>query len=203
MSVPNQKIVQIAPRVKRDTDHLYAMMNIDALSAAVQNLKGSGLKMWLYFNKNQDNHKFELSQKACQLWGIKKDSYYDGIRELESKGYLFPTYEGSNIYKFYETPPSEKPKSENPPFFSETHNRLTEFQNIPSDFPQRNNTNNTRIIQNKTIEESYHLDSVEHTDFAVGKIGGCGKAASVKEDNYERFRDMPREKQEYLKSLGF
>lgn len=111
------------------------MMNIDALSAAVQNLKGSGLKMWLYFNKNQDNHKFELSQKACQLWGIKKDSYYDGIRELESKGYLFPTYEGSNIYKFYETPPSEKPKSENPSFFSETHNRLTEFQNIPSDFP--------------------------------------------------------------------
>ena len=44
--------------------------------------------MWLYFNKNQDGYKFELSQKACQAWGIKKDSYYDGIRELELKGYL-------------------------------------------------------------------------------------------------------------------
>ena len=203
MSVPNQKIVQIAPRIKRDSDHLYAMMNIDALSAAVQDLKGSGLKMWLYFNKNQDGYKFELSQKACQLWGIKKDSYYDGIRELESKGYLFPIYEGSNIYKFYETPPSEKPKVEKPPFFSETDIPPSGFEKMAPDFPQRNNTNNTRIIQNKTIEELYHLDSVEHTDFAVGKIGGCGKAASVKEDNYERFGDMPREKQEYLKSLGF
>jgi hypothetical protein len=31
MSVPNQKIVQIAPRTKRDADHLFATMNIDAL----------------------------------------------------------------------------------------------------------------------------------------------------------------------------
>ena len=91
--------------------------------------------MWLYFNKNQDGYKFELSQKACQEWGIKKDSYYDGIRELESKGYLFPIHEGSNIYKFYETPPSVKPKVEKPPFFSETQKRMTDFQNGSSDFP--------------------------------------------------------------------
>lgn len=31
MSVANQKIVQIAPRVKRDSEHLYAMVNIEAL----------------------------------------------------------------------------------------------------------------------------------------------------------------------------
>ena len=193
MSVPNQKIVQIAPRIKRDSDHLYAMMNIDALSAAVQDLKGSGLKMWLYFNKNQDGYKFELSQKACQLWGIKKDSYYDGIRELESKGYLFPIHEGSNIYKFYETPPSEKPKVEKAPFFSETDIPPSGFEKMASDFPQRNNTNNTRIIQNKT----------EGNDFAVGKIGGCGKAATASKDNYERFGDMPPEKIKMLVDMGF
>lgn len=193
MSVPYQKIVQIAPRIKRDSDHLYATMNINALSAAVQDLKGSGLKMWLYFNKNQDGYKFELSQKACQLWGIKKDSYYDGIRELESKGYLFPIYEGSNIYKFYETPPSEKPKVEKPPFFSETDIPPSGFEKMASDFPQRNNTNNTRIIQNKT----------EGNDFAVGKIGGCGKAATASKDNYERFGDMPPEKIKMLVDMGF
>ena len=76
------------------------MMNINALSAAVQDLKGSALKMWLYLNKNQDDYKFELSQKACQLWGIKKDSYYDGVRELESKGYLVPIHEGSISINF-------------------------------------------------------------------------------------------------------
>lgn len=31
MSAPNQKIVQIAPRTKRDAEHLFATINIDAL----------------------------------------------------------------------------------------------------------------------------------------------------------------------------
>ena len=57
MSVANQKIVQIAPRTKRDSEHLFAMMNIDALQMAMQELKGSALKMWLYFNKNQERYK--------------------------------------------------------------------------------------------------------------------------------------------------
>lgn len=92
MSVANQKVVQIAPRVKRDSSHLFSMMNIDALQMAVQELKGSALKMWLYCNKNQDGYKFELSQKACHDWGIKKDSYYEGVRELMVKGYLLPIY---------------------------------------------------------------------------------------------------------------
>lgn len=35
MSVANQKIVQIAPRTKRDSENLFAMMNVDALQAAV------------------------------------------------------------------------------------------------------------------------------------------------------------------------
>ena len=140
MSVSNQKIVQIAPRVARDSNHIFAMMNIDALSSAARNLNGSGLKMWLYFNKNQDGYTFELSQKACQSWGIMKDSYYNGIRELQSKGYLFPTYEGSNIYRFYETPPSEKPKAEKPIDFSETENSASDLQKSASDSPWRNNT---------------------------------------------------------------
>jgi hypothetical protein len=86
--------------------------------------------MWLYFNKNQDGYKFELSQKACQVWGIKKDSYYDGIRELELKGYLIPIYEGSNIYKFY-----EKPKVERPPTFPEVTNQPYGFEKMVSDLP--------------------------------------------------------------------
>ena len=98
-------------------------------------MKGSALKMWLYFNKNQDGYQFELSQKACQLWGVKKDSYYDGIKELESKGYLSPIYEGSNIYRFYEMPPSEKQKSGMPKAFSEKENPASVFQKTISDFP--------------------------------------------------------------------
>ena len=82
MSVQNQKIVQIARRTKRDKDNLYAMTNLEALQQAMSTLKGSGLKMWLYLNKNQDNYRLELSRVACEEWGIKKDSYYDGIRNF-------------------------------------------------------------------------------------------------------------------------
>lgn len=203
MSVPNQKIVQIAPRVKRDADHLYAMINIEALSAAVADLKGSALKMWLYFNKNQDGYKFELSQKACAAWGIKKDSYYAGIGELEEKGYLLPIYEGSNIYNFYETPPSEKPKSEKPRVFSETENQLTDFQNSPSVFPQRNNTNITEIKQNRTIVYSNYQNGFCDNAFAVGESGGSGKAATASKEHDNPWDNMSQqEKKKFLRELG-
>lgn len=177
MSVPNQKKVQVAPRPKRDKEHLYAMMNIDALQTAMRDLKGSALKMWLYFNKNQDRYQFELSQKACVEWGIKKDSYYDGVRELEAKGYLLPIYEGSNIYNFYETPPAEKPKS-----FSEKEDAISDLRKNVSDFPQRNNTNNTNIIKNNTL----------YDDNAKGVIVDCGKATIPKqkfENRMQRWLD--------------
>ena len=198
MSVPNQKIVQIAPRTKRDAEHLFATMNINALQAAVQDLKGSALKLWLYFNKNQDGYHFELSQKACQDWGIKKDSYYAGVEELVSKGYLVPIYVGSNIYKFYEKAIAEKPKE-----FSENENRSADFQKMPFDFPERNNTNITKIKQNKTFGDSYSQKRFHENAFAVGESGGSGKAAAAHKDVYERFGDMPQEKKEYLASLGF
>lgn len=103
MSVPNQKIIKIN-QIKRNSDNKYAMMNLDALQLAMNDLKECGLKMWLYFNKNQNNHGFELSMKACEAWGIKKNSYYRGVEELIEKHYLVPTKEGSNIYNFYEAP---------------------------------------------------------------------------------------------------
>jgi hypothetical protein len=140
-----------------------------------------------------------LSQKACRDWGIKKDSYYAGVEELVSKGYLVPIYVGSNIYKFYEKAISEKPKE-----FSENENRSTVFQKMPSDFPERNNTNITKIKQNKTIiGDSYSQKRFHENAFAVGESGGSGKAATAHKDDYERFGDMPQEKKEYLASLGF
>ena len=160
MSVPNQKTIQIARRTKRDKDHLYAMMNLDAMREAMNDLKGSGLKMWLYLNKNQDNFQFELSRKACEEWGIKKDSYYDGLKNLEEKGYLHPIRPGSNIYVFHEAPQTENPTSGYSEFyFTEKTKPYPVNQNgryeIPKGTavnPERNNINNTRIINdNKSL----------------------------------------------------
>ena len=158
MSVPNQKIVQIARRTKRDKDNLYAMINLEALQQAMNTLKGSGLKMWLYLNKNQDNYRFDLSRQACEEWGIKKDSYYDGFKDLVNNRYLRLSKPGSNIYYFFENALAENPPSGYSEFyFTENTKPATEIQKskyeLPKETaanPERNNINNTRIIKDNT-----------------------------------------------------
>lgn len=158
MSVPNQKIVQIGKQTVRNGQNLYATINLEALKLAMNTLKGSSLKMWLYLNKNQEKYTFELSRAACLEWGIKKDSYYDGIKELMEKCYLIQAREGSNLYTFYESPQSANQNSE------ETKNYFTEESTYPSGNqnygygnpkgmaanPERNNIYNTDILHNKT-----------------------------------------------------
>jgi hypothetical protein len=134
------------------------MNNLDALRQAMNCLKGSGLKMWLYCNKNQEHYRFGLSRVDCAEWGIRKDSYYDGIKDLIANGYLRQSQPGSNLYIFYENALTENPTSGYSEFYlTEKATPATEIQNrrygIPKGAaanPERNNTNNTRIIQNKT-----------------------------------------------------
>lgn len=159
MTYPNQKEVQVAKRTPRDSKHLYSMNNLDALRQAMNCLKGSGLKMWLYLNKNQDNYRFALSRVDCAEWGIRKDSYYDGIKDLIANGYLRQSQPGSNLYIFYENTLTENPTSGYSEFyFTEKTTPATEIQNgryeIPKGTaakPERNNINNTRILQNNTL----------------------------------------------------
>lgn len=145
MSVPNQKIVQISPRTKRNSQNLFATMNLIALQQAMKDLKGSSFKLWTYFNKNQDNYRFELSQRACAEWGIKKDSYYKAVKDLIEKRYLVPLSQESNIFCFYELPLSENQQN-----FSPKQNNASEIQFVISETARRNNTDNTLIKQNKT-----------------------------------------------------
>ena len=172
MSVPNQKIVEIGTRTARNGNNLYATMNLDALQQAMKTLKGSSLKMWLYFNKNQEHYAFELSRADCLEWGIKKDSYYDGIEELIEKGYLVQSREGSNLYTFYELPHTGKPNSDKQNhYFTEETKEMSEYQKwqyqkqkMKSENPYRNNINNTGILQNKTISD-FPKRTVNHLGF--------------------------------------
>ena len=172
MSVPNQKIVEIGTRTARNGNNLYATMNLDALQQAMKTLKGSSLKMWLYFNKNQEHYAFELSRADCLEWGIKKDSYYDGIEELIEKGYLVQSREGSNLYTFQELPHTEKPNSDKQNnYFTEETKGMSEYQKWQyqkqkkeSENPYRNNINNTGILQNKIISD-FPKRTVNHLGF--------------------------------------
>ena len=176
MSVPNQKIVQVAKRTPRDQQHLYSMNNLEALQQAMNTLKGSGLKMWLYLNKNQDNYRLELSQKACEEWGIKKDSYYDGFNDLVKHGYLRPSKEGSNIYHFFENALAENPTSGYSEFYftentkptTEIQNRKYENQNKAAANPERNNINNTRIRKDNKTSAFPQKETIEETKKRLG-----------------------------------
>ena len=57
------------------------MNNLDALQMAMKTLNGSGLKLWLYLNKNQDGYRFELSRL-----GHKKGQLLQSSRRTHSKG---------------------------------------------------------------------------------------------------------------------
>lgn len=151
MSVPNQRIVHIRKAKLHNKDNLFTVINLDGLQKAVELLNGSGLKMWCYCNKNQDKYVFDLSQVACQEYGIKKDSYYNGIKELIQYGFLIPEREGSNIFYFYETP--HKNISEDKNWFSETTIVEVESPKKESENTERNNTNNTLQYINKKENE--------------------------------------------------
>lgn len=117
--------------------------------------------MWLYLNKNQDNYRFGLSRVDCAEWGIRKDSYYDGIKDLIANGYLRQSQPGSNLYIFYENALTANPTSGYSEFyFTENTTPAAGIQKstygIPKrsmENPQRNNINNTRILNDTTSSD--------------------------------------------------
>lgn len=102
MSVANQKKIYGSILAPCDTQNIYIKVNQEAIFAAMADLTYAGFKMWIYFSKNQAYHNFELSCVACKQFGIDKNSYYRGIEELITKGYLVP--ESGNGYRFYQVP---------------------------------------------------------------------------------------------------
>ena len=96
----NQLSIVIGDRL-RNKEHPYCLMNNEALERACRELK-TGLKLWLYLAHHQDEYEFGLSQKACESWGIKKDTYYRSRDELIEKKYLVEI--GPSRYRFDEIP---------------------------------------------------------------------------------------------------
>lgn len=149
MSVANQKIVVIAPR--KDYIKNFSRIHNDALQIAMQQLKGEHLKLWLYLVKNKDNYTLELSQKALEEWGLKKDSYYRAVESLIKLGYLTQTKEDSSIYTFTEY-------SQNAKEISQNEKELSQIANNFSQNPQRNTINTI-----ETIDKSGDNRQVDYT----------------------------------------
>ena len=103
-SVPNQKLILGSKLVECSRDNPYALINVEALQAAMCELSASGFKLWCYLSKNQANFIFALSAAECKNWGLPKTSYYAALKELEEGGYLVP--QTGNGYLFVQCPSS-------------------------------------------------------------------------------------------------
>lgn len=140
MAVANQKIVVIAPRQAYTKD--FSRIHNEALQKAMQQLKGEHLKLWLYLIKNKDNYQLELSQKALEEWGLKKDSYYRAVESLVELGYLTPAKDGSNIYTFTEY----QSNSQNAKKTSQNAKKSSDLAKETSQNPQRNTIHTINTI---------------------------------------------------------
>ena len=101
-TAPNQKRVSIH-KEKCDKQHLYAVINLEALEAAARDLPKNSFKLWVYLAKNNDGFELAMGNKAVfESFGIKKDAYDDAVEDLREKGYLVQVK--GNIYEFHEVP---------------------------------------------------------------------------------------------------
>lgn len=103
MKYPNQYSIVFAPSPKTDANNPYNKINSDVLQEVCCDLSKVGaIKLWLYLVAHSSMKELALSQKACEEWGLKKDSYYSGKDELVNKGYL--TEIGPSRYEFRQIP---------------------------------------------------------------------------------------------------
>lgn len=100
---PNQKIVKInKQRVVKN----FLQISNENLFAAMKELGGNDLKLYLYLASNCDGFNLALSQAAVEEQaGIPKSSYHRSIKNLIEKGYLVEVQ--GNILNFFEVPVSK------------------------------------------------------------------------------------------------
>lgn len=158
MAVANQKIVVIAPRQAYTKD--FSRIHNEALQKAMQQLKGEHLKLWLYLIKNKDNYQLELSQKALEEWGLKKDSYYRAVESLVELGYLTPAKDGSNIYTFTEYQSNSQNAKKSSDFAKNDQQIEKEF----SQNPQRNTINTINTIIESGNNQQVDYSAMQETE---------------------------------------
>ena len=102
-TVPNQRVI-IVNKALSDKNHLYSILNLEALDKACNLLQSkAGIKLYLYFAKNQDKYKSALSSADFIEWsGVSIKAYNTAFQELIDKGYLKKHKDTINTYDFYE-----------------------------------------------------------------------------------------------------
>lgn len=205
MSVANQNIVIIQDRASYDDKNIFFRIHTLAYQQAATLLSGEHLKLWLYLERFKPGFKLELSQKECEKWGLKKDSYYAAKKKLEDLHYLVRESEGSNIYKFYEVPQKEDTPNGVSEIPNDSENQKEKYSEIPntsgfqnlnsatqknfSENPQRNTIYNTKyntIYSAGQPQTSSEIPKEEKIKIDINKLPEVKKeeAVSAVKDRY-------------------
>lgn len=103
----NQRVVTTM-KAECNEKNVYSPVNIKAMRDAMNVLKASTFKIWMYLGKNQNDYTFALSKvDVMSFCHISRSTYLAGINELIEQRYLILREPGSNHYDFYEVPPPE------------------------------------------------------------------------------------------------
>lgn len=104
-TVPNQKVVHVHRDMPKEREGNFLLIKKDNLYAAYRNLNATALCLYLYLAGNKDGFDLAFSPKAIHSeMGMPESTCRDQFNVLESKGYLVPKHENSNVYDFYEIP---------------------------------------------------------------------------------------------------
>lgn len=108
--VPNQRTITIK-KEESNKQNLYTINNLEAINEALYRLQSKlGIKLYLYFAKNQDKYRFDFfSSDFCKLCRCSLTGYNTAFAELEQEGYLVLKPGTQTIYTFYEK--SQKPET--------------------------------------------------------------------------------------------
>lgn len=185
MSVPNQKIIRIQ---RKKYQKNFLQIGSDEWHEAVNTLRPSAFTIYLYLADNRDGFLLEMSAVTIEkLFGIKKSSYHNALKELEEKGYL--QKEQGNTYSFSSSPNSKKMEhwTENSkklecPSEATPKNYYRELQNFDREIDNTNKTNITDMEKEK-LESQF------------GKDGSLLKGEGWIDTYIPNFYDLAREKQ--------
>ena len=105
-TVPNQRIAVIH-REKVTSEFL--QIQKENLFNAYKTLNAHALVVYLYLAANKDTYSLAISPAAIHnATGMPESTCRDQLKRLIICGYLVQRSDGSNIYDFYEVPPTQK-----------------------------------------------------------------------------------------------
>lgn len=105
----NQKTIT-TKKTLSDKDHLYGVMNVEAMLSAAHRLSDRAYKLYVRMMLHQDGHTYALSPVEINgAIGMSDKRYREAVKELIDKGYLVQNEKHKSLYTIFEYPEKDNP----------------------------------------------------------------------------------------------